>query len=237
MRPRSRYEASSTARRALPLLPTLPPVTRLALARFDLTESTPVTVGLLRRELGLGPTLRLLLHVVRRAIFADPLRSLGPPDGLDDTLTRQQLRPVLLLDAALRDDLGLEPHRARALMRAVVLASGARFLARFQPAVTAEDWLAASEHERHDFSSNLVSRLFNARVDRFEGLPDALIFDVGACRFAELLAALGRPDLGPIFCEVDNAFVARDGSRLTLERSGTIAQGAARCDFRISMRR
>lgn len=225
--------SAPAARRALPLLA---PITPAALARFDVSESAPAALAVLRRALGLGATVRVVAHLARRGIFADPLRALGPPEGLDEALTRQQLRAVLLLDDALRVDLGLETERARALLREVVLASGALFLARFQPSIAPEDWTGATPAERETFARRLVSRLFNARVDRVEAWSDALIFDVGACRFVKILSALGRPELAPLFCEVDSAFVSRTGSRLTLERASTLAHGAPRCDFRFSMR-
>ncbi len=217
-------------------LPVLAPITPAALAAFDATQSAPLALSVLRHELGTVGVARAVLHLARRAVLADPLRALARPRDRDDALTRQQLRPVLLLDDVLRLDLGLDEHRSHALLGVVVRTSGARFLAQFQPALAVDDWAAATPAERARFAKALVSRLFNARVARVEALPDALAFDVAACRFVDLLGALDRARLAPLFCEVDRAFVDRDGSPLALHRAGTLAEGAARCDFRFTLR-
>lgn len=76
-------------------------------------------------------------------------------------------------------------------------------------------------------------------LDRFlsaAGRPvrtdEEVSFDVERCRFVELLGAVGEPQLAPLLCEADELFF--DGRRrlVRLRRTGTLAQGAARCDLR-----
>ena len=68
--------------------------------------------------------------------------------------------------------------------------------------------------------------------------PEAqeLGFDVGACRFVELCEELGRAHLARMFCAADSIFFERGESPVRLERQGTLARGASRCDFRFHFR-
>jgi hypothetical protein len=61
----------------------------------------------------------------------------------------------------------------------------------------------------------------------------ALNFDVTKCQYAELYRNLGIEELGSILsCGRDAAFVEGFNESITLERTQTIMQGAAFCDFR-----
>jgi len=67
------------------------------------------------------------------------------------------------------------------------------------------------------------------RVEREPGVLLAL--DVERCPLAEFFARQGTPEVGPLICKLDDVMVeAMDG--VELHRTGTIAAGAERCDFR-----
>jgi len=60
-----------------------------------------------------------------------------------------------------------------------------------------------------------------------------LNFDVTECKYAELYKSLGIPELGSILsCSRDAAFIEGFNASITLQRTQTIMQGAAFCDFR-----
>lgn len=59
-------------------------------------------------------------------------------------------------------------------------------------------------------------------------------FDIVECGIVKLFARHGAGRYVPILCEVDEMTSAMAG--LTLRRAGTIALGAARCDFRFGIR-
>ena len=62
---------------------------------------------------------------------------------------------------------------------------------------------------------------------------EALHFNVTGCRFAEMYRRLGAPDLGFLLsCARDFTLSSGYSERLRLERTQTIMQGAAHCDFR-----
>jgi len=60
-----------------------------------------------------------------------------------------------------------------------------------------------------------------------------LSFDVIECKYAELYRSLGIAELGGVLsCSRDAAFIEGFNASITLERTQTIMQGAAFCDFR-----
>jgi hypothetical protein len=62
---------------------------------------------------------------------------------------------------------------------------------------------------------------------------EALTFDVTECKYAELYRGLGIPELGSVLsCSRDAAFIEGFNATIALERTQTIMQGAAFCDFR-----
>ncbi len=71
------------------------------------------------------------------------------------------------------------------------------------------------------------------RIDVLEQSEEKLHFNVRRCRYAEMYRTLGIPELGEIFsCNRDFALVQGFNAEADLERTQTIMQGAAHCDFR-----
>lgn len=217
-------------------LPVLAPIRPISLAWFDATTTSRLALDVLRETLGSGATTRVARGVIRRAVLDDPTRALPPPKTRDEKLTRSQLRSVVLLDTALRLDLGMSADDAREVVRQVVRTSGAAFLQRFFAGFAPEDWDAADDDERARFADALAARIFNAEVRDVVATRTSLAFDVTLCRFADSLAALGRMDLAPLFCEVDAALVEREDVPFSLERASTLAAGGDLCRFRFSRR-
>lgn len=64
-----------------------------------------------------------------------------------------------------------------------------------------------------------------------------LYFDVTRCRYAEMYRALGIEDMGAtLSCNRDRALIQGFNSAIELERTQTIMEGAAYCDFRYRVR-
>jgi predicted ArsR family transcriptional regulator len=62
---------------------------------------------------------------------------------------------------------------------------------------------------------------------------EKLSFNVTECKYAELYRNLGMIEIGSILsCSRDAAFIEGFNSSITFERTQTIMQGAAFCDFR-----
>jgi len=63
--------------------------------------------------------------------------------------------------------------------------------------------------------------------------PGRFDFDVTRCRYAEMYRALGIQELGEVLsCQRDAALIEGFNPGVTLNRTQTIMQGAANCDFR-----
>lgn len=70
-------------------------------------------------------------------------------------------------------------------------------------------------------------------IDILEQSPERLSFNVTRCRFAEMYRALGLADLGSsLSCLRDYALIEGFNPAIGLERTQTIMEGAAHCDFR-----
>lgn len=215
-------------------LPGAPPTTatRRQLWWFDLTRGRWAALKVLRRRLGTRAVLALAARLARLELGPDPLAALGPARDPRDELTRAQLRPVLLLDAALAARGHAAPERLE-LLRAVVGESGAAFLGHELRGWTRERFEALDRAGREEVLGGVLARFFNMHARPVHEAGHDLGFDVSACLFAELTRRLGRPELAALFCAADEVFFARPESPLRLTREETLARGDARCAFRL----
>ena len=141
--------------------------------------------------------------------------------------------PTLALYRTLREDAGHDEATALATVDALLQAAFRRRLApplrrtlmsgAFRLPVVRHVVMAMAERSREPGGFEMRS------VDRD---PDVLLaLDVDRCPLAEFFARQGTPEVGPLICRLDDVMVeAIDG--VELRRTGTIAAGAARCDFR-----
>ncbi|MCA9532610.1 MAG: L-2-amino-thiazoline-4-carboxylic acid hydrolase [Myxococcales bacterium] len=222
-------------------LPTPRPATLAELRRFDTRHGLPAALGVLRRSLR-PLELARVLGAMALGGARDPLRHLpASPRWTPDTeaLVRHQLRAAVRLDdataRALRGPAWPEARRQRLLLD-VISATGSRFIEHNVPFPTREDWRGSTAQARQAFIEALRGRLFNAQLEPAGIEADAVGFDVSACRFVELCAALERPYLASMFCEADSRFFAEHTDLIELRRSRTQARDGAPCDFRFTLR-
>lgn len=216
-------------------LPPVPPPRAADHVWFEVSGGHAAAVRVLARELGAGRAVRAIAGMARRQIFADPFRDLPKADGVGDWLTRRQLGPVLLLDDALQEDLGLDAAAAAAVLGTLVSEVGATLLRRRFPALDAARWAAADPADRERLARAVFARLGNVAQADVTTTAESMAIDIRACRFVALCAAVGRPHLAPLFCAADDAFFDRPEAPARLVRTGTLATGADRCDFRFSL--
>lgn len=207
----------------------------LSLLWFDVRHGAPVALRALRRHLGALCALRALLAFLWRDWTRDPYRALrgDPAPDARERFTRRQLRPVLLLDAALGEALGLPPERRRALLAEVVAESGARFVGTQVRHPTPAEWAALDPGARRAFASAVLGRFGNAEATLVDAPGADLAFDVTRCHFVSLCARLGRPEVASLFCAADRVFYDDPRVPIRLERAETLAGGQARCAFRL----
>lgn len=65
---------------------------------------------------------------------------------------------------------------------------------------------------------------------------ETLAFNVTRCRYAEMYRSMGLGEIGHLLsCNRDGTFIEGYDSRIKMERTQTIMQGASHCDFRYRM--
>lgn len=210
--------------------------TKLELMWFDLTQGTPLAVRELFAALGAWKGTVALLHFARRNLTSRPFAALSSgPLSPGEHFTRHQLRPVLLLDEVLRQDLALPDEQVQALLGRIVSHSGARFIATQLRLPDADTMAAMSPGERRSVAERILSRFLNAEAEvaEVEGFDAA--FNVSACHFAAMTRELGRPELAPLFCRADSVYFSRDDAPLRLTRDTTLANGGDHCAFRFHL--
>lgn len=185
-----------------------------------------VVLEMLRAEIGIARTVRVLMRFAWMKAKGEPFRALGPPSGARDRLSRRQAAGLILLDRALQGVLAEDARRQ--VLRRAVREAGIVFLDRMVPEGSAVS-LAT-------FARDAAARFFNAEGEAHD-LPDgSFALDVKRCLFVELCAHADAPHLAPLFCEADEAFF--DGARrpIELRRTKTLARDASPCDFRFHAR-
>ena len=219
------------------VLPSIPEASRADHVAFELSGGHAAAVRLLVKHLGLAGALRAAGGMAWRQATTDPFAGLPPADTEDVGvwLTRRQLGPVLLLDDALRDDLGLNQDERVAVLGDLVATIGGKLLARRFPVLDPEAWRAAVPAARAQLAQGVFARLGNVSRSEVRSGENWLEVDVKACRFVGLLHALDRPHLAPLFCAADSRFFDAPGAPVRLVRTSTLAEGAPRCDFRFEL--
>jgi L-2-amino-thiazoline-4-carboxylic acid hydrolase len=97
---------------------------------------------------------------------------------------------------------------------------------------------ALGEHTLDAFAQTLGRWCENGalEIDILEQTPEKLAFNVTRCRYAEMYRALGLADLGAnLSCQRDFALAQGFNPAIELERTQTIMEGAAHCDFRFRL--
>lgn len=218
-------------------LPEIPSARRGDHVRFELSGGNARAIAILRRRLGTLRATRAVATLVRRQLTTDPFSNLPPvePDQVGEWLTRRQLGPVLLLSDILQQDLGLSAQETRSILGELVDEVGALLLSRRFPPLDPRAWAAAPHEEREGVARAVFARLGNISAAEVQTTDGSLALDVRRCRFVELCAEVGKPELASLFCAADARFFGRSDSPVTLERSGTLATGASCCDFRFTL--
>lgn len=154
----------------------------------------------------------------------------SPPDTLNariGVLTRREVEARIL--APLIDALAAEFGRERviAIVRSAIIE-----LARSQGAALAQEMGGDSLAEFAD-SMRFWTRDNALEIDVLEQSDQVFSFNVTRCRYAELYASLGIPELGAVLsCNRDFSLIEGFSNGIELTRTQTIMGGAAYCDFR-----
>ena len=154
----------------------------------------------------------------------------APPDTLNariGVLTRREVEARILapLIDALGDAFGREA--VIAVVREAILRIARTQGAQLAGVMGSNDLPAFAESLHFWTQDNALELEVLAQdEERFD-------FNVTRCRYAELYRSLGIPELGAVLsCNRDGALIQGFNPAIDLERTQTIMQGAACCDFR-----
>jgi hypothetical protein len=194
--------------------------------------SSIAAIGHLRRALGAVSAAATIAEVIAAQVRGEPWRVLGPPVDRRDELCRRQSGGAVLLHRALVSRVGKD--RAFELLRAIVLESGLDFASALMGDIDPARDAAGDLDKTRAVLEELVGRMPNAEGEITVESRTEARFDITRCRFADLLRAVDAPEIGPIFCEVDDAFFVPERTPVRFRRTLTLATGADKCDFRFS---
>jgi predicted ArsR family transcriptional regulator len=80
------------------------------------------------------------------------------------------------------------------------------------------------------------AQFFNATMRWDEIGPQCVRFTVTHCRFPELCAAAGEPEVAPLLCKGDAVYFGEVLGSVHLERPHTLAGGGPECPFTLTWR-
>ena len=181
--------------------------------RFTISAAS-LREGSRRRTLALAPELPNFRRRINRGLFTPLAASLV---GLFHTL---------------REDAGLDRSAAAAVIDEVLQTAYRRRLAppikgklmggAFRLPVIRNAILRSMERAREDPGGFVMTKVDTG---------DLMAFDVTYCPISKFFAEHDAVEVGPLVCKVDD-MLADTLPGISLQRTGTIANGAARCDFR-----
>jgi hypothetical protein len=190
-------------------------------------------LGPLWSSLGPVGTLRAGLALIVGHLRGEPWRGLPEPDGDAERLSRLQIRDAVLLYRHLRRR--HEAEHALALLRPALVRAAVVFVSWALAGLDRSLLDSTPPPERPARARDLAARFFNA-TSRVELRGEVgLDLVVERCRFVELCALVGHPELAPLFCQGDLEFFAT--GPLALDRPTTLAAGGPECLFHLDWRR
>ncbi len=181
---------------------------RLPIAEASLRE------GARRRTRELEPELPQFRRRINRGLFSSLAASL------------------VALFHTLREDAGLDRPAAAQVIDDVLQTAYRR---RLQPPIKGK--LMAGAFRLPVLRNAILRQLESAREDPGGFVMtkvdsgDLMAFDVTYCPLSKFFAEHDAAEVGPLVCKVDD-LLASTLPGISLERTGTIANGAPRCDFR-----
>jgi hypothetical protein len=203
----------------------------MAISEF---AGSAAAVKTLFRELSAKDAAKTLALVMIDKSLGRPWNELPTPADTQESLSRRQIGPAVILNRRLREI--VPPERARELMRRIVVAGAVDFLSRNVPVMNKNRILSMDEHERERFLKSIKEKFFNADADMIVEGDEALNMRVTRCRFVELLESIGEKDMAPVFCEGDKIFFDERQFEILLDRPKTLSHGDEICDFRFKWR-
>ncbi len=146
-----------------------------------------------------------------------------------DTESRALIGDAIIAYRALCERMPRE--EAEQILRELMTAASVTHLHTTLPSIREADLRAKSHAEREAILTTLVARFPNSDWTILESTDEKFVFRIHRCRFPELLAHVGHPELSDAFCRGDELYFQQHQPDIIFSRPGTIGGGAASCDF------
>ncbi len=182
-------------------------------------------------ELGWVRALRVGLSVQLAAVRGAPFGDLPPASDPKERGSRGQVGPAVLLFRALGRHVGGDD--ALRITGRAVEEGALTFLGRTLGRLDRDALDRMDDAGRDAWARDKADAFPNATVEWKEVGARKVVFEVTACRFVQLLAHAGHPELGPLFCAGDARYFGEVEPGTELVRPTTIAEGSDRCRFTI----
>ncbi|MEX2681984.1 MAG: L-2-amino-thiazoline-4-carboxylic acid hydrolase [Candidatus Sigynarchaeota archaeon] len=176
----------------------------------------------------------VVLFRYARAGKASTWDSFPPPSDEKDAGSRDQLGDAIRVYKALQSTIGRD--RAIAIIHDVVKAAAIAFLHGTIPVMKRKDLLLMSPEDRRALLERILDMFPNSDGKIVAFSSDEFTFQVIRCRFPELLARLGYPELAGAFCTGDIEYFQRFQPDIEASRDTTIAAGGDRCEFKLRLK-
>lgn len=194
---------------------------------------TRAALRILRHRLGFFRTLPILARVAIAQLRGAPWKRLPPAADEKERLSRREIGGAVLLHQALSRHLSADA--ARGILSEIIVEGAMVSFDYLLDPLTPATLRARPEEERRRLVLQNLARFPNADARLDEAAPDRLAFTVTHCRFPVLLAAVGHPELAPLFCAGDKRYF-EERLGVDFNRPHTIADGAANCPFLLTAR-
>lgn len=186
-------------------------------------------VGELRRELGLRRALGLARRMLARVRKGEPWTELPPATARKDVESRAMIGDAIILYRVLKE--ALPADRAEAVFRKLVLEAAVAQLYSTVPKLSREDLVAKSPAAREALLTEIVEAFPNTDYEIVEASDTTFWYRITRCRYPELLARVGHPELSDVFCAGDGVYFERHQPDIAFARPKNIGKGDACCDF------
>lgn len=195
-------------------------------------QTSLLGVKSLIRHVGLARALRIGAELSFQQATGAPFKSLPPPESKREKLSRSQIAPAILLYRSLRKF--YSQNESLSICREIIVEGTLLFLSKAIGPIKQDAIKEMNENERAGWITHIANQFFNASIQWHDISEDLISFTVTRCRFPELCAEVGVPELAPLFCEGDQHFFNQPEHFVQLQRPHTIAEGARNCPFTLS---
>ena len=171
--------------------------------RFIIAKASQdwAALKVLARHFGWWKAIRLGLALNQKVRRGAPFEALSPATEPKEIESREQIAGAIILYQMLRET--MEQGQVLAIVAEVVEAAAHVFLAETIGPLGAAQLDDLSDDERGRFVEERLDKVPNTLVQIEEVRRDEVRFQVTKCRFVSLCAAVGVPELMPLFCAVD----------------------------------